>query len=551
MSLSHGSRSDRWFFSGILLAVCLILLPSLAAAQDNFPKADLFVGYQYLNPGGTIPLGGFDQFGNPNKDKLQGIPQGVGATLGWNFTKWWALEGDYGGNWNKEGNESTASVGPRLTWRSQDIDLFAHTLVGYNRFAREHLDPSNGFGFIGGGGMDMHLKPRWSWRVFEADYVLARHNFANAAPVDNDSLRRPVFNGVRLRTGLVYNMGITPPVPPKATCSVNPTSVYAGEPVTATVNTSDFNPKHTLTYDWSASNGAKITGKDTSATVDTTGLAPGSYAVTAHVTDPKQKKNGDATCTAASFTVKPKNPPTLSCSADPSTVQAGGSSTITCTCSSPDGDIANPLTVANWSATGGTVSGSGSTATLTTPAGTPGAPDSTATVNATCTDARGLTANGTANVTIKNPPPPPPKPQASKLNSCDFTKMDKVKKPWRVDNECKAILDDVANNLKQNPDSKLVIVGNADPTEKFKNLAATRAVNAKAYLTSGEAKLGIDPSRIETRTSSEGGKTAEFWAVPAGATFSEANTTPVDENAVMPYPPAKKAPAKKATKKAQ
>ena len=45
-----------------------------------------------------------------------------------------------------------------------------------------------------------------------------------------------------------------------------------GEPVTATVNTSNFNPKHTLTYTWS-STGGKITGKDTSATVDTNGIA--------------------------------------------------------------------------------------------------------------------------------------------------------------------------------------------------------------------------------------------------------------------------------------
>ena len=82
--------------------------------------------------------------------------------------------------------------------------------------------------------------------------------------------------------------------------------------------------------------------------------------------------------------------------------------------------------------------------------------------------------------------------------------MDKIKKPWRVDNECKAILDDVAKNLQQNADNKLVIVGNAEPTEKRKNLAAERAVNAKAYLSGGEAKQGIDASRIETRTGSAG-----------------------------------------------
>jgi len=146
-------------------------------------------------------------------------------------------------------------------------------------------------------------------------------------------------------------------------------------------------------------------------------------------------------------------------------------------------------------------------------------------------------------VTVENPPPLPP--QASKLSQCDFPNP---VKPWRVDNTCKAALDDVAKNLQQNADSKLVIVGNAEPTEKRKNLAAERAVNSKAYLTGGEAKLGIDPSRIEVRTGSGGTKTAEYWIVPAGATFSGEGTQPVDESKVKAVPdhPAHPAAKKKA-----
>jgi outer membrane protein OmpA-like peptidoglycan-associated protein len=142
------------------------------------------------------------------------------------------------------------------------------------------------------------------------------------------------------------------------------------------------------------------------------------------------------------------------------------------------------------------------------------------------------------------------KQEASKLSQCDFPND---KKPWRVDNTCKAILDDVAKNLQQNADNKLVIVGNADPSERRKNLAAERAVNSKAYLTGGEAKQGIDPSRIEVRTSSEGGKTAEYWTVPPGATFSEeASTQPVNESKVKAVPDhPKPAAKKKAAKPAQ
>jgi hypothetical protein len=121
-----------------------------------------------------------------------------------------------------------------------------------------------------------------------------------------------------------------------------------------------------------------------------------------------------------------------------------------------------------------------------------------------------------------------------------------------VDNECKAILDDVAKNLQQNADNKLVIVGNAEPTEKRRNLAAERAVNAKAYLSGGEAKQAIDATRIEARTGSAGSMTAEFWVVPPGAMVSGQGTQPVDASQVMPvpdHPPAggkKKAPKAKA-----
>jgi hypothetical protein len=120
------------------------------------------------------------------------------------------------------------------------------------------------------------------------------------------------------------------------------------------------------------------------------------------------------------------------------------------------------------------------------------------------------------------------------VNECAYPN---VKKPWRVDNTCKAELDDVALKLQQDPDAKLVVVGNSEPTEKRKNLAAERALNVKAYISGGEAKQNIDPSRIEARTGNAGTATSEQWIVPAGATFPGANTTtPVDETKVKAVP---------------
>jgi len=537
--MSRCSQTSRKYaYTAFTLAMVVALFPSLLSAQDEAPpKVEVFVGYQWLNPGGSVP----QSPSNPVAFKLPSLPGGVGLSFAYNFTKYWALEGDYGGSWKDPVFESTTSIGPKLTWRGENINVFAHALLGLNRLTVKGLDSSNGVGTVLGGGMDLKIWKPLSFRLFEADYVLGRHNFAGAAPITEPELRHPVLNGARLRTGLVFNFGGgAPELPVAATCSVDHAEVMVGEPIHATVSATNFNPKHPLTYSWSGT-GGKVDGKDTGASIDTNGTPGGSYAVTAHVTDPKAKKNNEASCTS-NYTVKepPKNPPQISCSASPTSVQTGSPSTITCTCTSPDNV---PVTVGGWTSSGGTISGSGNSATVNTT----GAPAGTVTINATCTDSRGLTTSSSSSVTVENPPPPPP--QASKLNECQYpNKM----KPWRVDNTCKAMLDDVALKLQQDPEAKLVVVGNADPSEKRKNLAGERAADVKFYISGGEAKQNIDASRIEVRTGNEGTMTSEQWIIPSGATFPEASsTTPVDESKVKavpdhPKPAAKKVRAKKA-----
>jgi outer membrane protein OmpA-like peptidoglycan-associated protein len=525
-------RAARAVISTVLLLFATMLVSTPVFAQsDSNPKWDLFVGYQWLHPGITVPA----PFGNPSNPtpfKVPDMTKGFGSALTYNFAPHVGLEFDLGHNWGDANYETTASVGPRLMFRTDGANYFLHALGSYNRLAVSGLNPHDGIGAVLGGGMDLPIRKWISLRLFEADFVWAHHNYADDAGPQFASLRRPNAEGVRLRTGLVFNWGGAPALTPAASCSVQPTEVMVGEPVTATVSATNFNPKHTLTYSWS---GNGVSGKDTSVKIETADAAPGNYTATAHVTDPKAKNNNEASC-SANYTVKPlppKNPPTISCSASPSTVQAGGTSTITCNASSPD---SVPVTVSNWTSSTGTISGTDNTATLNTTGAAPGA----ITVNATATDTRGLTAQGSTQVTVENPPPPPP--QASKLSQCDFPNE---KKPWRVDNTCKAVLDDVAKNLQQNPDNKLIIVGNADPAEKRKNLAAERAVDSKAYLTGGEAKQGIDPSRIEVRAGSGGTKTAEYWIVPSGANFDSAGTQTVDETKVKAVPDHPKPVAKK------
>ncbi len=529
----------------------LLLTAGTVLAQDNtFPKIETSPAFMFIR----TPT----SFTAPNGTKFNESFNcaGGGGTFAYNFTSLLGIAADLGGckyfgetipalSSKVSGNDFTFMFGPRFTFRSASaFRPFFEVNFGGNRLSLSCNSgtPCSGitytkdaFALTAGGGFDIKLSKRFALRLIQAEYLYTRFGNSCQFALCSDNNNQ---NSFRLKSGIVVGWGFPETVQPSASCSVQPSEVLVGEPITATATGSNFNPKHTLSYTWSAT-GGNVTGKDNTASIDTTGLAGGSYTVTAHITDAKMKKGGEASC-SASYTVKepPKNPPTMSCSASPSSLQGGGSSAITCSCTSPDNV---PITVASWTATGGSVSGSGNTATLNTSGASPGP----ITVTATCTDSRGLSSQASTQVTVENPPPPPP--QASKLTDCDFANMAKIKKPWRVDNECKGKLDDVAKNLQQNADNKLVIVGNADPTETRPNLAAERAVNSKAYLTSGEAQLGIDPNRIETRTGSAGTMTAEYWIEPAGATFSEAGTQPVDESqvqAVPDHPTKKRAKAK-------
>ena len=531
--------------SAIIAVLCCV--GTLAAAQDQpAPKWELYGGYSAFYPGcnvyGLLP-GGVA----PVTSCLKWDPRGVGASITYDFNRWLGLTVDSSGQWGS-GNTGVAaridqaeffniSAGPKITFRTHYFSPFLEALGGEHRLASEVFGHSNVAGFMIGGGLDLNLNRHFAVRLFRADFVYSDHQFGPSSVVPATDVR-----GVRLQAGVVFMFGGGQPGPPvSASCTVNPSAVMVGEPTTATAAASNFNPKHTLNYTWS-STGGQITGKDSTASINTNGVAGGSYTVTANISDPKMRNGGETSC-MATFTVKepPKNPPQISCSANPSMVQAGTSSIITCACTSPDNV---PVTVGGWTSSGGSISGSGNSATLNTT----GASSGPITIGTTCTDSRGLTASTSSSVTVENPPPPAP-PQATKVNECAYPNL---KKPWRVDNTCKAELDDVALKLQQDPDAKLIVVGNSEPKEKRKNLAAERALNVKAYISGGEAKQNIDPSRIEARTGNAGTATSEQWIVPAGATFPEADsTTPVDEMKVKavpdhPKPVAKKKAAKKA-----
>jgi len=263
----------------------------------------------------------------------------------------------------------------------------------------------------------------------------------------------------------------------------------------------------------------------------------GSYTVKGEVKEGKPGKEGlkpgqTAEC-EASYTVRAFEPPTISCSASPTTIKPGETSTISAVGMSPQ----NRSLTYSYTAAAGAITGSGNSATFSST----GAPTGDVAITCNVSDDKGQTATAGTSVTIAAPYIAPA-PHTEALCSISFDKD--PKRPSRVDNEAKACLDDIALSLQKQSDAKAVVVGestseerspkktkNSSHSAELENLAAQRAVNTKDYLVT---EKGIDAARISVATGSMDGEKVEDYLVPAGASFSDDvhGTTPVDESAI-------------------
>lgn len=226
-----------------------------------------------------------------------------------------------------------------------------------------------------------------------------------------------------------------------------------------------------------------------------------------------------ADCTAG-FRVHAYEPPTISCSANPSTVLPGDISTITAVGQSPQ----NRHLTYSYSASSGTITGNGTTATLNTVGDTPG----TVTVTCNVVDDLGKQATATTSVGITAPPPPPVPPAPSTRSLCSVSFDRDRKRPVRVDNEAKACLDEIALTLNRESSAQLVIIGHHGEDET-PDAAAQRALNVEQYLIE---EKGVDPTRIELRTGDSAGRTVDNTLVPPGATFDTGSTATFDSSKI-------------------
>ena len=316
--------------------------------------------------------------------------------------------------------------------------------------------------------------------------------------------------------------------PVSAVCTADPLVSYAGATISVHVTPAGFLPQRNLTYTYSSTDG-EVTGDGASTgTVNTTGLQPGNYNVSSLVSDDhKPKRTLVATC-QASFTIRepPKYPPQMRVRAEPPAVSSGAPVTVTAEGFSRDNRPLSFSCLANR----GTLAGSSTRYVLDTT----GLVSGIVKIDCTVQDDRALSGFATTAVTVTLPPPPPATHKYG--DGLDFS-ADK-KRPSRIDNAAKAMLDRYADALAADPDATAVVVGYDNAAERASNrhrkalppqVAAQRAVNARAYLVEDK---GIDAGRIETRTGIEDAQKAILWIVPAGAAFDMSNTVSINESLV-------------------
>ena len=491
-----------------VLACSMFALVATVSAQNACQKDEIFGGYAALIPNGwgdldykinTIP-NAFDVSNTyylPNAHNVGLLLDGSGHFKGSTTPP----------NLANGSNDSTgvgyALAGLQYKWHGASVSPFVRGFVGAANISPDCCHGTEwSFAGGGGGGLDWNLTPRVSIRFVQADYIYSSysHVFPSTHPT--------AWNSARLAAGVVLNLGnYCTQAPMACTASASPSEVNAGEPVRLSSTGSNFNPKHALTYGWASSGGKIANSTSQTSEIDTTGLAPGTYSITANITDPKVKHGNSASC-AGTFIVKPPPPrqgPVVSCTVEPTMIDPGQSATVTMTATSPD---RRPMTF-KWTSMGGTLSGTGTNATVTAGKADAG---NTITITGTATDDRSLSASCDVHVSV--PKPPEPCVKILDWGECSFEKN--PGRPARVDNVCKDILDKLVLQIQSAQNGKLVVVGYIDQKEaKTPSLAAQRAANVVYYLTT-DSSTAVDASRVEAHEGGVHSKSTHFYFVPEG-----------------------------------
>jgi len=209
---------------------------SVVAFSQDYPKAEVFGGYSYLNV-------------DTNNVTSRQSANGWEAAASGNFNKWFGVEFDVSGYYKTYSADLTALglgtidvkfrdysylAGPRINFRP----VFVHALLGGDHLSQSlsglgssvGLGSQDGFAGAFGGGVEWKVSGPWSVRA-STDYVFTRHNLFGASSRTQ--------NNFRAGAGIVYSLGGKPAVthaasraaghaPERAVMSIPSLGVMAG-----------------------------------------------------------------------------------------------------------------------------------------------------------------------------------------------------------------------------------------------------------------------------------------------------------------------------------
>jgi outer membrane protein OmpA-like peptidoglycan-associated protein len=278
----------------------------------------------------------------------------------------------------------------------------------------------------------------------------------------------------------------------QASCSSEITVLKRNHAPTATVEPSTFTvtqgdsqnlrcigsdpDKDPLTYAWSV-NGERLAAAGPQISFGSEGRKPGTYTVTCSVSDGEATGSGNSTGTVRERVI-PNKPPTIDCLTTTMDVASGNTIELRARAEDPDGDKLNY----SWSTTSGSVNGNGETATFDAS----GVKAGSYTVTETVDDGRGGKASCSMTVNVSE------RLSVTKDKCGYFTPLGS-----RVDNCAKAILDDLAVRMKNDPKLRANIIGYTDDSrleKRRKGLGEKRAKAVADYL----EKQGVEASRMTT-----------------------------------------------------
>ena len=154
------------------VAVAILLLGAVVQAQQEFPRAEVFGGYQFVHFTPSVNANGWN------------------AAVNGNLNRWFGVTADFSGAYKNGGHMYTYMFGPTLSARSGRVTPFAHALFGGASVGGG--GSASAFSMAFGGGLDVNAGSHLALRLVQADWLL----FRSGGVTDKKN--------VRVSTGLVF-----------------------------------------------------------------------------------------------------------------------------------------------------------------------------------------------------------------------------------------------------------------------------------------------------------------------------------------------------------